>query len=99
MIVRADIFSAAAGNSHNTGRTGADSISEWPQIKLVQGDIVDVGADGVCETGAALAEVFLFVEDEVLGASHHASILNTLDRLGDCNAGQYRIGCKALPIT
>ena len=65
----------------------------------MHGDIVEVGADGVCEACATLAEVFLLVEDIVLGAGHNASGLNTLDRLGDCNAGQDRIRCEALPIT
>ena len=62
-------------------------------------DIVEVGADGICEACATLTEVFLLVEDEVLGASDNASSLDTLDRLGDCNSGQDWIRCKTLPVT
>jgi hypothetical protein len=56
--------------------------------------IVDVGAHALCDVESvilrfgSLSEMLLFIADVVLGASHHASVLDALDCRSNQSAGQ-----------
>jgi len=67
--------------AHDGTSAGADGVSERPQVQLVQSNVINVRANGLVDgaTGlsAALTEMLLLVEDEVLCASNDASILDT----------------------
>lgn len=69
----------------------------------MKGLVVNVGADGIDKVVvfecAGLAEVLLFIHDEVLGASNNTCILNTADGVGNSNAGQDGVGREAFPVT
>lgn len=76
--------------AHNTGCSSTNSISKRPQVQLVHGNIINVGAQRCLQvTGRrSLTEVLLFISDVVLCAGHDTSCLDTLDGLGNCNTGQ-----------
>lgn len=85
--------------AHDTAGTSTNSISERPDVELVEGDVVDIGRDGVGDVGTSLSEVLLLVEDVVLSASNDTSILDTLDGLGVQNTRKDWVRAEAFPVT
>jgi hypothetical protein len=85
--------------AHDTASAGTDSISEGPDVKLVQSDIVDVGRDSIRDVGTSLSEVLLLVEDVVLGTSNNTGILDTLDGLGVQDTREDGVRAETFPVT
>lgn len=85
------------------GAGGWPTVSKGPQVQLVQSLVVHIGADGIDEAKvfevAGLAEVFLLVQNVVLGASNDTSILNALYSLGNSNAREDWVRAEAFPVT
>jgi hypothetical protein len=84
--------------AHDTASTGTDSISKGPDVKLVQGDIVDIGRDSIRDVRTSLSEVLLLVEDVMLGASNDTSILDTHDGLCVEDTRENGVGTEAFPV-
>jgi hypothetical protein len=63
--------------------------------------VIDVRADRVnlfALECTRRAEVLLLVQDVVLRASNDAGILDTLDGVGNSNAGEIWVGGEAFPV-
>jgi len=84
--------------AHDTASTSTNGISKRPNVKLVQSDVVDVGRDSIRDVRTSLSEVFLLVENVVLGASNDTSILDTLDGLGVQDTREDGVRAEALPV-
>src|SRR6202012_4729513 len=80
--------------AHDGAHTGTDPIDKGPEIQLVHGLVIQVGADTLIDVIAIalrlarLAEMLLLVENVMLGASNDTSILNTLDGFREQLTGQ-----------
>jgi hypothetical protein len=87
--------------AHDGTSAGTNGVRKWPKVQLVKSLVIDVRADRVnlfALECTRRAEVLLLVQDVVLRASNDAGILDTLDGVGNSNAGEIWVGGEAFPV-
>ena len=90
--------------AHDCTYTCTNRISKRPQVHLVHGLVIDVGAGSlgdvvpIADGFGDLSEVLLFVGDVVLSSCNDTGILNTLDCFGHKHTRQGRIRREAFPV-
>ena len=66
-------------------------MSEWEEVELVQGPVIDVAAHRVPVS-------FLLVADVVLCTGLDAGILHALNSVGHSDSGKVWVGGETLPV-
>ena len=83
--------------AHHRAGALAQGVHEREGVELVQGAVVDVGADGFAQRGPAAAELLL-VEQPVLGGGDDAGVLDAAGDGAHAGAGEVRVVAEALPV-
>ena len=84
--------------AHYRAGSLAEGVHKGEDVELVEGAVVDVGADGVAEGGVPSASEFLLVEEEVLGCGDYPGVLGAAGDGAETYPGEIGVVAETFPV-